>query len=275
MTKAFKPILGSVCLVLLAAISAEAKAWHGIVPLHSTRKDVERILGVSNDPCKCIYQTENEVITIDYARHSCLQNPDGWNVPLDTVVTITVSLRTPARFSDLNIDRRSYKQTKDLHTDAIYYSDEEEGITYQVSEGGMVAVTVYGPSSIDSKLRCRELANEGFAAVFDQYGEIAFSDEKARLDNFAAQLIYFSESVGYIVVYPKFRGSSAKALSRARRARSYLVHVRGVKADRLTIIQGGRKDRLTMELYILPKSSLAPRPDPAMDAEPKASGYDL
>jgi hypothetical protein len=263
MKNAFNPILGSVCLVLLAAISAEAKEWRGIVPLHSTRNDVERILGASKDPCKCIYKTENEVVTIDYARHSCLQNPDGWNVPSDTVLTITVSLRTSARFSDLNIDTRSYKQTKDLHTDAIYYSDEEEGVTYQVSEDGMVAVTVYGPSSSDSNLRCRELASEGFAPVFDHYGEIAFSDEKARLDNFAAQLIYFSESVGYIVIYPGFRGSSAKALSRARQARRYLVRIRGVKADRITIIQGGRKDTLTTELYILPKSSPAPRPDPS------------
>ena len=97
--------------------------------------------------------------------------------------------------------------------------------------------------------------------MFDHHG--AFSDEKARLDNFAAQLIYFSESVGYIVIYPGYRGASAKALSRARQARSYLVRVRRVKADRITITLGGLRDTLRTELYILPKSSPAPRPDPS------------
>jgi hypothetical protein len=256
-------ILGALCLTLLSAVSAESKAWRGIVPLHSTRKDVEGILGRSMDPCRCIYKMASEVVTIDYAGRTCSQNPSGWNIPQDTVVTINVSATAPRRFSDLNIDERRYKRTKDLHTTAIYYYNEEVGVTYQVSEDGLVSLTVYGPSSGDSKLRCPGFAKANrneFGPVFDQYGDIAFNDEKARLDNFAAQLEYFTDSVGYIVVY-YVRRNVDKALNRARRARTYVVRVRAVQANRVRIIQGGHRDTLTTELYILPKSSPAPRQD--------------
>jgi hypothetical protein len=266
MTTIFCAAFGSFSLLLLAGISADAKAWRGIVPLHSTRTDVERILGVSKDPCKCIYKTESEVVTIEYTRQTCRQNPDGWNVPPDRVVTINVSAIIPPRFSALNIDSGRYKQTKDLHTTATYYYSEEEGVTYQVSEDGVVGLTIYGPSSSDSKFKCRESSQaerNRFEPLFDQYGDIDFRDEKARLDNFAAQLNHFSESVGYIVVYPEVQGRSAKALNRARRARTYVVHVRRVEANRIMIIQGGRRDVFTTELYILPKSSPPPRAEPA------------
>ena len=260
MTKARHPILGALCLVLLAAISAEAKEWHGIVPLHSTRTEVEKILGVSKDPCGCIYKTATEVVTIDYSRRNCRESPDGWNIPPDTVVTINISAINPARFSDLNLDNRRYKQTKDLHTSGISYYSDEEGVTYQVSADGMVEITVYGPSSSDHKLRCSESAKANrnvFEPVFDRYGDISFNDEKARLDNFAAQLDYFADYVGYIVIYST-RRTSDNALNRARRARSYLVRIRGLHANRIIVIHGGHRDTITTELYLLPKSSPAP-----------------
>ena len=261
MNKTFNSTLG-LCLVLLASVSVDAKAWRGIVPLHSTRKDVERILGISKDPCKCIYKTATEVITVDYARQTCHQNANGWNIPPDTVVTISVSATTPPLFSDLKIDERKYTQTRDLHTTTIYYFSEEDGITFQVSDDGTVGTIVYGPSSSDSKLRCRQVAeanSKRFEPVFDEYGDIAFNDEKARLDNFAAQLNHFTDLVGYIVTY-SVRRTSTEALNRSRRARNYLVRVRRVPADQVIVIQGGCRDGLTTELYILPRSSPLPRP---------------
>jgi hypothetical protein len=267
MTKTFRFILNLVCLVLLATISAEGKGWRGIVPLHSTRQDVERLLGPSKDVCKCIYKTQTEVITIEYARQTCRQNPNGWNVPPDTVLTINVSATNPPKFSDLNIDKRKYKRTRDLHTPAVYYSDEEEGIMYEVSEDERVGMTVYGPSISDATLRCpgaEKPTTNQFDPVFDQYGDVAFDYEKPRLDNFAAQLNYFSDSVGYIIVYPGPHTSSVKALSRARRARSYLVGVRRVNANRIGIIEGGRRYTFTTELYILPRTAPTPRPEPSI-----------
>ena len=249
----------------MLVVSTQSNPWRGIVPLHSTRKDVERILGPSKDSCNCIYKTPTEVITIGYARDNCTTNPHGWNVPRDTVVTINVSFTNPSRLSELQLDMGKYKRTSDLHTPATYYSNEEEGIMYQVSEDRMVILAVYGPTSQDLNLKCdRSQSRSHPQPAFDEYGQMTFDSEKARLDNYAAQLNFLSDSLGYIVVYPTSEKSHLKSLRRARRAWSYLVHVTGVKASRLSIIEGGCRDAFKMELYILPRASPAPRPQPSI-----------
>ena len=254
-----------VLLTFLLVVSTQGKAWRGIVPLRSTRQDVERILGPSKDACNCIYITPTEVVTIDYARDSCAVNPQGWDVPRDTVVTINVSFIHPPKLSDLKVDTRKYKRMSDLHTPATYYSNETEGMMYQVSEDGMVALAVHGPTSDDFKLKCDyHQSRSQPQPAFDEYGQITFNTEKARLDNYAAQLNYLSDSVSYIVVYPMSEKSLAKSLRRARRARNYLVRVRGVKASRISVIQGGCRDEFTIELYILPRTLPAPRPEPSI-----------
>lgn len=252
-----------VLIIFLLVVSTQGKVWRGIVPLHSTRQDVERILGPSKDSCNCIYKTATEVITVGYARDNCTTNPKGWNVPRDTVVTINISFRNPPKLSELQFDIGKYKRTKDPHTPATYYSNEEEGTMYQVSEDGMVALAVYGPRSYDLKLKCDQSRSD-LQPVFDEYGQMTFDNEKARLDNYAAQLNFLSDSLGYIVVYPTSEKSHLKSLRRARRARSYLVQVRRVKASRLSVIEGGCRDAFTIELYILPRTAPAPRPEPSI-----------
>jgi hypothetical protein len=49
MNRTYQLIFNSIGLVLLAAVSADAKEWRGLEPLRSTRLDVERVLGTSND----------------------------------------------------------------------------------------------------------------------------------------------------------------------------------------------------------------------------------
>jgi hypothetical protein len=254
-----------ILIIFLLVVSTQAKPWRGIVPLHSTRQDVERILGPSKDTCNCIYKTPTEVVTVTYARDNCTTNPRGWNVPQNTVVTINVSFTTSLKLADLNIDTIKYKQINDLHTPARYYSNDEEGIMYQVSEDGMVALAVYGPTSNDLKLKCdQSQSTSQLQPAFDEYGQITFNSEKARLDNYAAQLNYSSESIGYIVVYPTSEKSQPKSLRRARRAWGYLVRIRGVKPRRISVIKGGCRDAFTIELYILPRTAPAPLPEPSI-----------
>jgi hypothetical protein len=254
-----------VLITFLLVVFTQEKPWRGIAPLRSTRQDVERILGPSKDACNCIYKTPTEVVTVGYARDNCTTNPGGWNVPQDTVVTINVSFNSPPKVSDLKIDTVKYKRTKDLHTPATYYSNEKEGVMYQVSEDGMVPLVVYGPTSDDLKLRCdQSQSTSHLQPAFDEYGQITFNNEKARLDNYAAQLNYLSDSVGYIVVYPTSERSLSKSLRRARRARSYLVRVRGVKPSHISVIEGGCREAFTIELYILPRTAPAPRPEPSL-----------
>src|SRR6185295_14720076 len=56
---------------------------------------------------------------------------------------------------------------------------------------------------------------------FDEYGNIKFNDEKARLDNYAIQLQNQPGSQGYIIAYGSCEG---EAQARADRAKDYLVN---------------------------------------------------
>ncbi|MEK6281605.1 MAG: hypothetical protein AABN95_14720 [Acidobacteriota bacterium] len=244
----------------------QARGWRGIVPLHSNRADVERLLGHSTDPCKCIYNTEDEIVSIDYASDRCKNGQTGWNVAAGTVLSLRVAPKKVRRFSELQIDEIHYRKVKDLHTSWVYYINDEEGTMFEVSSDGILGGINYIPAAIDASLRCSgaPLRSAVNYPVFDEYGNIAFNDEKARLDNFAAQLQHFTESVGYIIVYPGLHASWAKARTRARRAKNYILRVRRIEPSRVVTIDGGRRQQFTVELYIVPKEKPAPSPEPGI-----------
>src|SRR4030095_1214876 len=82
------------------------------------------------------------------------------------------------------------------------------------------------------------------AVKFDEYGNIKFNDEKARLDNYAIQLQNQPGSQGYIIAYGSCAG---EAQARADRAKDYLVNTRGIDAGRLVTIDGGCRSDLTVQ----------------------------
>ncbi len=95
---------------------------------------------------------------------------------------------------------------------------------------------------------------------FDEYGDIRFNDEKARLDNYAIQLQNDPTAEGYIIAYGTCVG---QGLARAERAKAYLVNTRGIEAGRITTIDGGCRAALAVELWIVPSG--AERPVPSVD----------
>jgi hypothetical protein len=95
---------------------------------------------------------------------------------------------------------------------------------------------------------------------FDEYGDIRFNDEKARLDNFAIQLQNTPGSSATIIAYGSCAG---QAQTRADRAKDYLVNTRGIDAGRITTIDGGCRSDLTVQLWIVPQGATAPTADPA------------
>jgi hypothetical protein len=93
------------------------------------------------------------------------------------------------------------------------------------------------------------------AVKFDEYGNIRFNDEKARLDNYAIQLQNQPGSQGYIVAYGSCAG---EAEARANRAKDYLVNTRGVDASRLMTVDGGCRSDLAVELWVVPTGATPP-----------------
>jgi hypothetical protein len=90
---------------------------------------------------------------------------------------------------------------------------------------------------------------------FDEYGNIRFNDEKARLDNYAIQLQNDPGAEGYIIAYGTCTGEGQ---TRADRAKNYLVNTRGIDAARIVTIDGGCRADLTVELWLVPAGAQKP-----------------
>src|SRR2546423_11066298 len=107
-----------VLLFFLVSHESNAKSWRGIVPLKSTRADVERLLGKPNSLGR--YQFADERAYINYREYSCT----GAYLPLredncecfvskDTVVSIHVTLEVVRTFSSLHLDKTKYERKPD------------------------------------------------------------------------------------------------------------------------------------------------------------------
>jgi hypothetical protein len=96
------------------------------------------------------------------------------------------------------------------------------------------------------------------ARRFDEYGNIRFNDEKARLDNYAIQLQNEPGSTATIIVFGSCAGEGQ---TRGDRAKDYLVNTRGIEAGRITVVDGGCRADLTVQLWIVPQGADAPAVD--------------
>lgn len=161
-----------------SSVTQKVGGWRGLVPLYSKRADVERLLGVATGNCKCIYRTDNELVYVEYARSFCKGNPPGWNVPAETVLTLTVTPRLDQLLSELNLDLSEFETRRD-DAMTIYYTDRREGIKYAVTERGIVESVSYIPSTKDSHLRCASFPSDDGSVTrhrpFDFYSDIAFN----------------------------------------------------------------------------------------------------
>ena len=99
----------------------------------------------------------------------------------------------------------------------------------------------------------------------DEYGDLSPGDEKARLDNFAAELKNDPDTTGYIISYAGRRARVNEAQSRATRAKNYLVSGHGIVAGRVVIIDGGYREDRTVELFVIPRDATAPAASPTVD----------
>jgi hypothetical protein len=103
------------------------------------------------------------------------------------------------------------------------------------------------------------------ARKFDEYGNIRFNDEKARLDNYAIQLQNEPGSSGTIIVYGSCVGEGQQ---RGDRAKDYLVNTRGIEAGRITVVDGGCRSELKVELWVVPQGAAAPTVDTSGAIDP-------
>lgn len=252
-------------LIILVPVSY-SKEWRGIIPLHSTRQDVIRILGPAENSGD-LYNLSEAVVLISYSAGTCEQG-GTWNVPRDTVQTISVSPRKVIRIADLQLNLSDYEIIADRHLIGIvYYNNAKEGV-HITTDGNIVRNVFYLPAANESHLRCKAVA-VGLVAkdgrpieshnLFDSYGKLPFSKEKQHLDLLGRRLRDFVGARGYIVVYSGRGTSGGQALARANRALTYLRRNYQLNDKTIEIVKGDHRKEFTLELYFDPRTGQKPQ----------------
>ena len=159
-------------LLTVTAINTQpTQGYRGIVPLVSTKKDVERVLGKPGDEVSGRYYFRDEIVSFAYSKYGCKSPPvisgwpvppsEGWDVPVDTVLAVRVTLRKQVPLASLGIDLKAFKKIRGDDDVASHYKyvDEEVGLTIDLNGDGTtetVRAYIYQPQAKYKNLRCPE-----------------------------------------------------------------------------------------------------------------------
>lgn len=239
--------------------------WQDIVPLHSTRADVEHLLGKSGDELKTLYKTDGATVLVDYAPRPCKGVLPGWSVPADTVLRLTIRPITQQRFAELDLKLEEFITRRD-DTFTTYYLNEIKGLEYEVTSEGLVSAISYLPSTKDFNLRCPGFPFTGENAVrhypIDTYVGADFDNEKYHLDKLAIRLQQDQNAKAYLILYAAKSMCVGEAKFRLSRAENYLMKVREIDGARIETMLGGGRSKLTIEVYMTSKDAPSPIANP-------------
>jgi hypothetical protein len=265
-------ILTGLLALLVITAFPQANSWRNIVPLLSTREDVEKLLGAPTPESKAkdaaIYKTENEKVFVLYSTGSCEVKPsNGWNASRGTVITISVEPNRKVSFADLKLDDSNYEKRPD--PEVVYvtsYINERDGISIDVNtDQGSVISFRYGPRAKDRHLRCSSEDDGSLEALgvtshkVDEYSAMPLTSEMNRLDRFANQLVLYPTTQAYIIVNARTR-EYRDALKIGGRAKRYLVEKHHIQANRIKVIRSEQDHRITVELWLVPVGAVPPAP---------------
>ena len=258
------------------SVNGQARGWRGLIPLHSTRAEVARLLGQPTEVLSersVFYRTVTETVIISYTNgRPCGigEKYSQWRVPRDTVESILVTPTEKLPLSELAIDESKYQKRSGGHlSDDVYYINDDDGVTIRVFMGDVMSISIY-PGRIDSAKSCFPTAPvkdcEGLLPPpFDSYGNVALWQERLQLDNFGTTLLRNPDTLGYIIAYGGRSARVGEANALAERAKSYLVKIRKLPIGRLKIINGGFQEERTVELYVVASKDCPPVPRPTVD----------
>lgn len=97
------------------------------------------------------------------------------------------------------------------------------------------------------------------ARMIDEFGGVPFSDMLARIDNFAIELQHAPGASGVIAIYPEMSDRLPGWYTRrAYWAKGYLTKGRGLGEGRVSVVNGGFRDKVTYELWLVPAGAEQP-----------------
>lgn len=257
--------LACVCIVSPSSVPQGGQGWQGLVPLRSTKADVERLLGTPERTGSTTwYKAGDDAVGVLYSDSPCQGGLLGWNVPAGTVLQINVRPQKTRDFGELNLDEIKYVRAYG-HVGRVYIN-LDEGIRYEVRHDGAVETISYIPTRKDNRLRCPGFppydGGQTQYRAFDEYTDLPPENEGPRLENLATALRSDPHAKGYIIVYAGRESCVNEALNRARRARDYVLTRPGINPRQVVAVDGGYREVSATELYIVPDDQPAPTPRP-------------
>jgi hypothetical protein len=100
---------------------------------------------------------------------------------------------------------------------------------------------------------------------FDSFGALPRSKEAMSLTAYAVELKNQPGTQAYLLAYGGRRGRAGEALKLAIRSQKYLVESRGIHADRIVTLDAGYREKLTIDLWIVPTGFNRPVATPTVD----------
>ena len=150
-------------LVILSISTAfhQEKGWRGIVPLSTSRTEVEKLLGLPKESrgVSSTFRIKDGRVSVFYSDGFCSKGAtNDWNVPPDTVVILTFQPANSMMIADLKLDKSKYERFQDPHLErAIHYFSKEDGIRIsarKMGDGEEIQDITYEPAAKDYHLRC-------------------------------------------------------------------------------------------------------------------------
>ena len=145
-------------------------SWRGLTPLHSTRNDVEALLGSPNRPGTTLvtYKTDYETVVAKYSNENCDTSSSGWKVATGTLIELVVNPTPSFLLKELHLPSSRYERRENFAYPEVdnpprvwTYTDQSHGISIRThssasAAGDELVVSIsYFPSQRNEGLRCR------------------------------------------------------------------------------------------------------------------------
>jgi hypothetical protein len=153
----------SALLILSTAGLGLSRDWRGIVPLHSTRTDVERLLGPQPTPPDpdntkvynlnsswAIYFLPEGEVRFNFVDPKAEEPNCMGNLPLGTVLNITVTPSHPMKLIDIGLDQKKIKlfnASNQKQADFKGYLDAATGFAVVLQHGDIYNIEYFGQAN--------------------------------------------------------------------------------------------------------------------------------
>lgn len=102
-----------------------------------------------------------------------------------------------------------------------------------------------------------------------EYGKLKPAEEQTLLDKFAAEMEKDDAATGYILAYGGPQSPKSEASQAAAKVSEYLIKQRHIDLSRLIFLEGGARDKFTIEPWVVPSGATPPEIMPT--AKPDAA----